>query len=32
MTGEPGGLFVSVTLANGQALTDKPVLPPPANP
>ncbi len=31
MTGEPGGL-VSVTLANGQALTDKPVLPPPANP
>jgi len=35
-TGEPGGIFVSVTLANGQTLTDKsaPASPPaaPANP
>ena len=31
MTGEPGGTFVSVTLANGQTLTDKPA-PPPAAP
>jgi hypothetical protein len=26
MTGEPGGIFVSVTLASGQTLTDKPAL------
>ena len=34
MTGEPGAIFVSVTLANGQTLTDKPAAPaaPPANP
>ena len=34
MTGEPGGIFVSVTLANGQTLTDKPALTPasPTNP
>jgi hypothetical protein len=31
MTGEPGGIFVSVTLANGQTMTDK-GLPPPAAP
>jgi len=31
-TGEPGALFVSVTLANGETLTDKPLQPsaPPA--
>ena len=28
MTGEPGAIFVSVTLASGQTMTDKP----PANP
>jgi hypothetical protein len=34
MTGEPGAIFVSVTLANGQTLTDKPSPPPaaPSNP
>ncbi len=34
MTGEPGGIFVSVTLSNGQTLTDRPAPPPaaPANP
>jgi hypothetical protein len=34
MTGEPGAIFVSVTLANGQTLTDKPAPPAaaPANP
>jgi len=26
-TGEPGALFVSVTLANGETLTDKPLAP-----
>ena len=28
--GDPGGLFVSVTLADGRTLTERPVLPPPA--
>lgn len=33
MTGEPGGIFVSVTLANGQTMTDKAApAPTPANP
>ena len=33
-TGEPGGIFVSVTLASGQVMTDKPGTAPaaPANP
>jgi hypothetical protein len=33
MTGDPGGIFVSVTLANGQTMTDKAApAPTPANP
>jgi hypothetical protein len=33
MTGEPGGIFVSVTLASGQTMTDKAApAPTPANP
>ena len=34
MTGEPGAIFVSVTLASGQTMTDRPVptTPTPANP
>ena len=33
-TGEPGGIFVSVTLSDGRTLTDKPAPPPaaPSNP
>jgi len=30
VSGEPGGLFVSVTLANGQVLGERPVQPAPA--
>ena len=32
MTGEPGAIFVSVTLANGQTMTDRPAPAAPANP